>query len=157
MRRLSLFAGVILALAVVMPVAAGGGSHTLSYTETFHGTQTSTDVNPCDGNTVDITQTGNSVDHVTYFPASDEVWATFTQEGTFSAVDEGTGVVYQGHSTVWGNFNVNRQNSNSTFTLTIMATGSDGSTIVDHEVTHYTMLPDGTLVVNFDKANVTCG
>lgn len=45
--------------------------------------------------------------------------------------------------TFWANFNVNRQKSNSSFTGTITARGSDGSTISYHEVSHFTMLPDG--------------
>jgi len=155
--RLALPAGFLLAVVLAAPAAAGG-DHTVSFTETFHGTSTSTDTNPCASNdTVDITQTGNGVQHVTYFPAGDELWATFTQEGAFSGVDEITGVVYTGRSTVWGNYNVNEQNSNSTFTFSIRATGSDGSTMTGHETTHFTMIPGGSVVVSFDKIHLTCG
>ena len=150
--------GVAVAALVSAGVAsAAGGTHTQSFTDNFHGTQTATGVNPCTGNTVDISQTTNLVDHVTFFPASDEVWATFTEEDSFTAVDQGTGVVYTGHSTFWGNFNLNKQNSNSTFTATIRARGSDGSTIAYHDVAHFTMLPNGDVSVSFDKPSVTCG
>jgi hypothetical protein len=95
--------------------------------------------------------------HVTYFSASDEAWGTFTEEDSFTATDESTGVVYAGHDTFWGNFNLNQQNSNSTFTATIRATGSDGSTLAYHETGHFTMLPSGDVAVSFDKASLTCG
>ncbi len=151
-------AGATLTVLILAGVAsAAGGTHTQSFTDNFHGTQTTTDLNPCPGNTVDISQTSNIVNHVTFFPASDEVWFTFTEEDNFTAVDEGTAVIYTGHSTVWGNFNLNEQNSNSTFTSTIRATGSDGSTLLSHDVTHFTMLPNGDVSVSFDKPSLTCG
>lgn len=148
---------VAAALALAGAAAAAGGTHTQSYTDTFHGTQTTTDYNPCSGDVVDLSMTTNDVAHVTYFPASDESWFTFTEEDSFTATDEGTGVVYTGHATFWGGGNVNRQNSNSTFTSTIRGRGSDGSTISYHEIGHFTMLPDGELAVSFDKPRVTCG
>ncbi len=147
----------VVALALAGSASASGGTHTQSFTDNFHGTQTSTQVNPCTGNPVDIVETTNMVQHVTYFPAGDESWFTFTEEDRFTAVDEGTGVVYTGHSTVWGGQNLNRQNSNSTFTNNFRGTGSDGSTIAYHEVAHFTMLPDGNVSVSFDTVTVTCG
>ncbi len=153
----ALTATALAALAIAASAAAAGGSHTQSMTQNFHGTQTTTDLNPCNGDTVDLNLDSNTVFHITYFPGSDEEWSTFTEEDKFTASDEGTGVVYTGHSTFWGNFNMNRQNSNSTFTSTIRGTGSDGSTILYHEVGHFTMLPNGQIAVSFDKPNLTCG
>lgn len=135
---------------------ASGGGHTQSITQTFHGSQSYTDVNPCNGDTMDFTAASNMISHETYFPASDELWATFTEEDNFTAVDEGTGVVYTGHSTAWGNFNLNQQNANQTFTFSAHATSSDGSTFTGHEVSHVTLLPDGTVSVSFDKLSLTC-
>jgi len=157
MRHPGLLAGLILALAVAAPVAAAGGDHTQTFTDTFHGSQTITGVNPCNGDTVDISATSNVVSHVTYFPDGDELWGTFTDEDAFSAYDVGTSVTYTGHDTFWGNVNLNRQNANSTFTATIVATGSDGSRIAYHETAHFTMLPNGDVSVSFDDINLTCG
>ena len=137
--------------------AAGGNSHTVTQTDNFHGFQQTTDTNPCTGNTVDLSETSNIVNHVTYFPGGDEVWGTFTEEDKVTAVDEGTGTVYTGHSTVWGNFNVNERNANDTFTLSIHVTSADGSSISYHEVTHETWNANGTLTVSFDKPSLTCG
>lgn len=148
--------GVILGLASA--ASAAGGTHTQTFTDNFHGSQTVVQVNPCTNNAIDISENTNLVNHVTYFlPPNDEAWGTFTEEDSFTATDQGTGVVYSGHDTFWGNFNLNRQNSNYTFTATIRATGSDGSTIAYHETGHFTMLPSGNVSVSFDKTSLTCG
>ena len=145
------------ALALAGTAAAAGGDHTQAITENFHGTQTGTDVNPCTGNAVAISETTNMVFHLTYFPGSDEEWSTFTEEDKVTAVDQGTGVVYTGHATFWGNQNINRQNANWTATSNLRVTGSDGSSITSHDVAHVTMLPDGSVSVSFDKPRLTCG
>ena len=49
--------------------------------------------------------------HMTYFPASDESWGTFTEEDNFGALDASTGVTYSGHDTAWGNYNINQPES----------------------------------------------
>jgi hypothetical protein len=81
--------------------------------------------NPCTGAAiVSVDASGTAVNHITFFPAGDEVWATFTETGKITVLDSNN-VTYTGHLTVWGNFNMNEKNSNNTFTLTIMLTGSD--------------------------------
>jgi hypothetical protein len=162
MRRTALLACFVLVIAAVVAVgtataAPGGTGHTVTQTDNFHGVQTNTDVNPCTGNAIDLTQTSNIVQHVTYFPGGDEVWGTFTEEDKVTGVDEGTGVVYTGHSTEWGNFNVNERNANDTFTASIHVTGSDGSSITYHEVAHESWDANGNLTVQFDKPSLTCG
>jgi hypothetical protein len=137
--------------------ATGGPGHTVTQTDNIHGSQTSTDTNPCTGNEIDLTQTSNIVQHVTYFPGGDEMWGTFTEEDKVTGVDQGTGVVYTGHSTFWGNFNVNERNANDTFTGSIHVTGSDGSTISYREVMHETWNANNVLTVSFDRPSLTCG
>jgi hypothetical protein len=136
---------------------AAGGTHTQSLTQTFHGSQPFSNVNPCTGGVLDGTESSNLIAHETFFPSGDELWATFTEEDNFSATDNSTGVTYTGHATDWDNFNMNEQNANATFTFSAHATGSDGSTISIHEVAHITMLPGGTISVSFDKPSLTCG
>src|SRR6476661_4608346 len=161
--RKALFLALFIVLAAPMVLAGtalaapGGTGHTVTQTDNFHGVQTTTDINPCTGNTIDLTQVSNVVDHVTYFTGGDEVWATFTEEDKVTGVDEGTGVVYTGHSTFWGNFNLNERNSNDTFTGSIHVTGSDGSTISYHEVMHETLNANDVLTVSFDRPSLTCG
>lgn len=135
--------------------AAGGTGHTVSMTETQHGTFEEPDAsNPCTGAAGVATFDGNAVDHVTYFPDSDEVWATFTETGKVTVTWDG--VTYTGHATAWGNFNMNEKNSNSTFTLTIRVFAPDGSSVVGHEVTHFGLNANGVVTATFDKVSFTC-
>ena len=137
--------------------APGGTGHTVTSTENFHGTTSFQDVNPCTGALLNIETTSNIVEHITYFPDGDEVWATFTEEDKVVATDPVTGVVYTGHATFWGNFNLNERNSNSTFTGSITLTGSDGSVIKYREVDHFTYNGNGQVSVSFEKPRLTCG
>lgn len=165
MRGLALSAGVALSAATALSAPAGAASpngQTVTMTQNVHGTFYEPQAtNPCTGDTFNQGQgiqfTGNLVNHVTYFTASDEVWATFTETGSIMGVDDGTGATYSGKATAWGNFNMNEKNTNNEFTLTIHATGSDGSSITAHEVTVFVMNANGSVTASFDKASLTCG
>jgi hypothetical protein len=81
--------------------------HTVTSTEHIHGTfdPELTSPNPCSGaDIVSADAVGNGVMHETYFPAGDEVWATFTETGQVTVLDSND-VTYTGRLTVWGNFN----------------------------------------------------
>jgi hypothetical protein len=142
--------------------AASPNGQTVTQTDNVHGVFYEPEAtNPCNGDTFNGGQgvqfTGNLVDHVTFFTNSDEVWATFTETGKILGVDDGTGVTYSGHATAWGNFNMNERNQNSEFTLTIHASGSDGSSITVHETTVFVMNGNGKVTVDFDKLSLSCG
>jgi len=162
-RRFGLLVAAVLAslglLGATAPAyaAAGGTGHTVTSTENVHGTMSFQDVNPCTGDLLNIETTSNIVEHITYFPEGDEVWATFTEEDKVVATDPATGVVYTGHATFWGNFNVNERNSNTTFTGSITLTGSDGSVVKYREVDHFTLAANGEVTVSFEKPRLTCG
>src|SRR5258707_14999864 len=99
--------------------AAGGTGHTVTMTEHQHGTfEDDGATSPCTGAPGVAIFDGNAVEHVTFFPASDEVWATFTETGKVTVTWDG--VTYTGHATAWGNFNLNEKNSNTTLTLSIL-------------------------------------
>jgi hypothetical protein len=153
-------AGVTMA---AMPAFAGSpNGQTVTETDHVHGVFTEPEAtNPCTGDTFNggtgIQFDGNLVNHVTFFTNSDEVWATFTETGKISGTDDGTGATFTGHATAWGNFNMNERNSNSEFTLTIHATGSDGSSIMAHETTVFVLNANGQVTVNFDKMSLSCG
>ncbi|HEX9518350.1 MAG TPA: hypothetical protein VF940_19485 [Streptosporangiaceae bacterium] len=135
--------------------ATGGSGHTVTMTEHQHGTFEEPEAtNPCTGAAGVAIFDGNAVEHVTYFPGSDEVWATFTDTGKVTVT--WSGVTYAGHATAWGNFNLNERNSNTTFTLTIRVFAPDGSSVVGHEVTHFALNANGVITVNFDKPSWTC-
>lgn len=135
--------------------APGGTGHTVTLTQTQHGTFTDPGAtNPCTGAPGVATFDGNAVEHVTFFPAGDEVWATFTETGKVMVTWDG--VIYSGHATAWGNFNMNEQNANSTFTLNIRVFAPDGSSVVGHEVAHFALNAGGVITVIFDKVSFTC-
>jgi hypothetical protein len=140
--------------------AAGGTGHTITQTDHQHGTWTEQgDSDFCTGAPITPTITGNEVEHVTFFPGGDEAWGTFTEEGSVSA-DE-NGLHFTGRITVWGNFNVNERNANTTFTATfkLSATDDQGVTHVEigHEVAHVAWNAiSQEPVVSFDKMFVTC-
>src|SRR5262245_29612666 len=121
---LAALTAAVLCVAALPALAGSPNGQTVTQTQNVHGTFYEADAtNPCTGNTFNggqgIQFTGNLVNHVTFFTNSDEMWATFTETGKISGVDDGTGVSYSGHATAWGNFNMNERNGNSSFTLTI--------------------------------------
>jgi hypothetical protein len=163
LRRALLVAGIAGMGALLAPATAlaapGGTGHTVTMTEVTHGVFDAglTGPNPCTGaDIVSVNASGTVVNHVTFFPAGDEVWATFTETGKITVLDSNN-VTYTGHLTVWGNFNMNEKNSNNTFTLTIMLSGSDGSSITAHEVQHFALNANGVVTVSFDRMTLTCG
>lgn len=159
MRALAVVAigGSALGLAGAPALAAAGGTgHTVTMTEHQHGTFTDDEAtNPCTGAPGVATFVGNAVEHVTFFPAGDEVWATFTETGKVTVVWDG--VSYSGHATAWGNFNLNERNTNSTFTLTVRVTAADGTSVLGHETTHFGTNANGVVTAEFDKLSFTCG
>lgn len=155
----ALGAAALLCLSGGPALAAAPHGKTVTVTEHTHGTWVETDdTNPCTGDTITVTVTGNGVQHVTYFTNSDEFWGTFTETGKGTFTD--SGVTYTGHFTVWGNFNLNEKNANTTFTFSLRFTGSDGSVVIGHEVAHMSWFgdPDTTPpTLSFDKMKLTCG
>jgi hypothetical protein len=167
--RKAKLAGAAVLLAVggfaMWPAAAFAASpngQTVTQTDHVHGAFYDPEAtNPCNGDTFNGGQgalfTGNVVDHITFFTNSEEMWSTFTETGKVSATDDGTGVTYSGHATVWGNFNVNERNQNSAFTFTVHLSGSDGSSITAHETSVFVYNGNGDITVNFDKFSLSCG
>jgi hypothetical protein len=163
MRRLNLVIISIVAMLLVPTTAAsaapGGTGHTVTRTTNFHGIFDAgiEGPNPCSGaDIVSVDASGDGVEHVTFFPESDEFWATFTETGKITLLDS-NGVTYTGHLTDEGNVNLNEKNTNTTFTLTIALRGSDGSTITAHEVQHFALNANGVVTVDFDTMRLTCG
>ena len=57
---------------------------------------------------------------------------------------------FTGHFTQWFGENSNQQNFATTFTFTIIGTGSDGSSLKFHETAHFSATPQGA-TLEFDK------
>lgn len=150
------------ALSAAVPASADPG-HTVTMTQTRHGTWTEYgDQDFCTGDVINPTITGNSVEHVTFFPGGDEFWGTFTTEGTGSFVQPSSGLTFSGRVTVWGNFNVNERNQNQTFTATFKLAAVDADGVTHHETGHavahvaYNASDPTAPVVSFDKMSATC-
>jgi hypothetical protein len=160
MRRTVIVLGLLIGALALAGSAMAANHTTVTETDHIHGTFTEPEFtgNPCTGAGITSFQAdGNVVDHVTYFLEDGqmtEVWATFTERGKVAITDD-NGVSYSGHFTVWGNFNLNERNTNNTFTLTVRAGGSDGSSIVPHEVQHFALNANGVVTVDFDNMSLT--
>jgi len=159
MRHLASVAAILIGSLVFAGTAAAANHQTVTETQHMHGSWVETgDTNPCTGDDITVNAMGNGVNHVTYFVENGqptEFWGTFTEAISFTFTDQG--VTYSGHATVWGNFNQNERNQNTTFTFSIRGTGSDGSTITGHETMHFGLNANGQVTASFDKMKFTCG
>jgi hypothetical protein len=155
MHRLGTLSGLTLALAVALPVAAGGNPGTVSVTTTWHDAlEVQTGINPCTGHLVTAYLTSDGVEHLTFFENGDEYWYTLTDTATFTATDGDVAIT--GHSTFWVGGNWNERNQTMTLTFEIQARGSDGSNIRISEVAHVALNALGEVTVSFDMVNATC-
>jgi hypothetical protein len=150
---------VVALLLVAIATASAAGAGAMSYTQNFHNaTDTFQILNPCSGAPATVTTTYNGVIHVTYLTAGQGAgafWATGTMTGDFTLTpDDAAQPSYTGHFTTWFGDNNNLQNGSETSILVIHGTGSDGSTLLFHEVAHLSASATGT-TVSFDKP--TCG
>jgi hypothetical protein len=155
MRLLGMLSGLVLALAVALPVAAEGNPGTVSVTTTWHDApEVQTGINPCTGHLVTGYLTSNGVEHLTFFANGDEYWYTLTDTATFTATDGD--IALTGHSTFWIGGNWNERNQNMTLTFEIQARGSDGSRISISEVAHIALNALGEVTVSFDMLRAIC-
>ncbi len=155
MRRLGILVGLVLALTVVLPVAAGGNPGTVSVTQTWQGlTHSVDDVNPCTGHGVEVTLTSNGVLHETIFANSDVYRFTLTETSSFTFTE--AGVVYAGQGTFWTNGNWNERNQNFTTTFAAQGRGSDGSHVSVSWKAHLTFNAVGVETVSFDIVSASC-
>jgi hypothetical protein len=165
LRKLALLClGIGAALVSAAGASAGQGQTTTSTTFIQHQTfvEPEFSANPCTGDAITFNINGTLVAHETdIFDAGntsgipDNVWATFTETGKSWFTDAGQ--TWAGHVTVWGNFNLNEKNTNSSFTLTVKLSAPDGSFVTAHEVAHFAMSATGAITVNFDTQTMTCG
>ena len=162
MKRLIASLAALGALFLMALPAQASGAGAVSVTQTFHdATQTfvppdPTAVQPCTGVPGTLTITYNGVAHFTVLTSgvgAGTGWATFTATGTFNFVGS-DGVNFSGRFTTWDGQNFNLQNFAATSILHINGTGSDGSSLTFHDVTHMSVSASG-IMLSFDKP--TCG
>ena len=142
--------------------AQASGAGAISVTQTFHNaTQTfvppdPTAVQPCTGVPGTLTITYDGVAHFTVLTSgvgAGTGWGTFTATGTFTFVGS-DGVNFSGRFTAWNGQNFNLQNFAATAILVVQGTGSDGSSLMFHDVAHISLSASG-MTLSFDKP--TCG
>jgi hypothetical protein len=158
-RLITLLAATLVGLAMLTGVAQAK-----PVTLTFHEHQapdTFTDVIPCIGNGQElgtITTVENGVLHITAAALDADgnpippyhVTGTFT--GSVTAVPQDPSLpTFTGHFTTWFGENSNQKSFSSTFTFTVIATGSDGSTLKFHETAHVSVNAQGEVTVEFDR------
>ncbi|HEX6554332.1 MAG TPA: hypothetical protein VF026_16320 [Ktedonobacteraceae bacterium] len=159
---LSAAAGSVAAIALLLftlSTASAAGAGAISFTQTFHNAvQSFPSPNPCTGASGTVTLTFNGVFHVTELTSGQGAgtdWATGTMTGTFVFTpDDPTQPSFTGHFTTWFGQNDNLRNGVQTSTFALHGTGSDGSTLNFHEVTHLSFSASG-ITVSFDKPS--CG
>ena len=124
-----------------------GNSPASGCTVNMHNlSDTFTDVVPCTDPPVAVVITlsrGNLVFHTTQL-ANGTYWATFTEEGSFSAVSA-TGVMYDGHFVAWDGEAWNLRNATFTATFNVTASASDGTRLSAHGLMHLNLDATGTL------------
>jgi hypothetical protein len=170
MRRFrTVVCAALVASAAVLPASAVGAAavHDPSSGSVHNLDETFVDSVPCIGDFV-IHTVSNATQHDVSNKNGD--WETFTQTGTFETGDQAINVVrdgednvisydlvpadvhYSGHFTIWGNFNLNPKEWNSTFTFSGHGTGTDGSSLQWNQLFHINMTGDITRSV-FDKSS----
>lgn len=150
-------------LSIAGSVAAYAGSPgTVTITQHFDLTSTSPATNPCTGNSVSMTLSSESVQHVTFFtaPGANEVWFTQTNVDQFTtSPDPVTGVTYSGQGADWFGASFNRNNMTFGATFNLHGVGSDGTHVSVHLVTRYTVAsfgPPPVVTANFTDSSMSC-
>jgi hypothetical protein len=149
LRRLavvSLAAGVLGAMAVLGTTAFAANDHTVPMPDTF------SDINPCTGDVVMITETYTK--SVMHESTDANGGAHFT--GTLVATLE-TSDGFSGRQTIWFGDNASGDGSHDVNSFTFSATLGNGSgqRVVIHENAHMTIV-DGNPVVVRDSASFEC-
>jgi len=157
-KLLAVVAAIVAGWLLAVPAAANGAG-AVSFTQTFHNATASfPSPNPCTGASGTVSLSYNGVFHVTTLTSgigAGTFWATGTQTGTFAFTpDDPAKPSFAGHFTTWFGDNNNLQNGSETSTFSLRGTGSDGSTLIFHEVMHANVSASG-VVNTFDKPS--CG
>ncbi|HEV8277044.1 MAG TPA: hypothetical protein VGQ26_15320 [Streptosporangiaceae bacterium] len=151
----SIAVGLAAILAAPLPANAQAQTQTIHFSGM---TQTQPAVNPCSGAPGTLTETvTEGVEHLTTNPDG-----TYHQSFRITAAitftpDDPSQPTLTGTSTDGTGQNVNTKTSTLTATFSGRATGSDGSSVSLHGVTHATVNADGTVTVDFQIGGVSCG
>jgi hypothetical protein len=146
---------LLLLVPLLLGLMAGPAlAQATSTTTPFHGaTEEFVDVNPCTGDPATIQLTYNGVLHEST-AANGSMHVTGTQTGTIVVTPlDPTLPSYTGHFTAWFGGNLNSRTEGFWFTLSVKATGSDGSQLVFNLVEQLHISATGEVTVEFSKLN----
>ena len=134
---------ITLTVALVL-LAATPSTATTTVTQTMQNvTQTFVAPTPCTEGLATITTTSNGVFHITLLDDG-TAHGTFTQTGTFTLVPlDPTAQSISGHFAIWGGFNGNANNVDTTFTFNISGQFADGAPFGAHAVNHINTTASG--------------
>jgi len=155
-------AAMLALLTAGSALADAGGQGTVTTTQQFRNIalfppQPMT--NPCTGTTGTLTAIAKTaIFHATTFTSGPEFWFTGTDEGTVTFTpDDPRGVSASGHYAEWFGESFNNKNDVQHYTSTFRLKGTDGSLIVVHETTHFSINANGVITASFDNVGVHCG
>jgi hypothetical protein len=144
-----------LAAILVTPLAAHADTQTIHFSGMI---QTQSAANPCSGAPGTLTETvTHGVEHTTSNPDG-----TYHHSFRITAVlafipDDPSQPTLTGTTTYGTEQNLTRKTATLTTAFSGSATGSDGSSVSLHGVSHMTINADGTVTVAFQIERVSCG
>ena len=156
--RVAALAALVTALSGSSAVAAQGGAGTETFTEHAHEVPLFSFpvVNECSGAAGTLSALAvNTVFHITT-QADGDRWVTGTAEGVVTFVPAEEGISYSGHFADWFGEAVNNKNNVAHGTATFVLTGTDGSRVVIHMVSHLSTNAKGAVTVVFEKSSFRC-
>ena len=157
MRVLAL-AALLTAFCGSSALAAKGGAGTETFTEHAHEVPLFSFgvVNECTGVAGTLSAVAaNTVFHITT-QADGDLWVTGTAEGLVTFVPFEEGISYSGHFADWFGEAVNNKNHVEHGTATFVLTGTDGSRVVIHMISHLSTNASGAVTATFEKSSFHC-
>ena len=150
---------IVVAVAAILATPAAARAQADTQTIHFSGmTQTQPAANPCSGAAGTLTETvTQGVEHLTTNPDGTYHHSfQITAAITFTP-DDSSQPTLTGTTTYGTEQNVNSKTSTLTTAFSGSATGSDGSSLALHGISHVTVNADGTVTVDFQIERVSCG
>jgi hypothetical protein len=163
-RRIAVSAAALAAVALCAATAASagsGGAGTQTFTQ--HGTNdvivdNPTATNPCTGDSGHLLAVSSTdVFHITT-QADGTAWVTGTAQGTVTfTADDPSNPSASGHFVLWFGDSFNDKNTVQHIAGNFNLTGTDGSHIVVHMLSHLSTNARGVPTVTFSVDRATCG